>query len=105
MRFSRSILIVAVATMAMIVSAGSAMAHINGSTLNMIAPDFHSYTWCVAGNRDRVAIRQRHRLPDADPKRQQWRRGVARHGRPTVPLRHIPGYQPYPYGHDRKAIR
>ena len=44
MRFSQSILIVAVATMAMIVSAGSAMAHINGSTLNMIAPDFHSYT-------------------------------------------------------------
>ena len=44
MRFSQAILIAAVATMAMVVSAGSAMAHINGSTLNMIAPDSHNYT-------------------------------------------------------------
>ena len=44
MRFSKPILIAAVATMATAVSAGAAMAHINGSTLNMIAPDSHSYS-------------------------------------------------------------
>ena len=33
----------------------------------MIAPDFAQLQRCLAGDRDRVAVRQRHRLPDADP--------------------------------------
>jgi hypothetical protein len=50
MRFSKRILIAAVATAAMVVSAGSAMAHgINGSTMNMLVPEAHSYggSWPV----------------------------------------------------------
>jgi hypothetical protein len=42
MHFSRRILIAAVAATAMVVSAGPAMAHINGSTV-MVDPDSHSY--------------------------------------------------------------
>jgi hypothetical protein len=43
MRFTQRILIAAVATTAMVVSAGPAMAHINGSTM-MVVPESHSYT-------------------------------------------------------------
>ena len=44
MYFSKRTLIAAVATIAMVVSAGAAMAHgINGSTMNMAAPDSHGY--------------------------------------------------------------
>jgi len=43
MRSSKRILIAAVATMAVVVSAGPAMAHINGNTMNMFAPASHSY--------------------------------------------------------------
>jgi hypothetical protein len=54
MRFSKRILIAAVATMAMVVSAGAAMAHgINDSTMNMLIPDSQSYTgsWPVTVSR------------------------------------------------------
>jgi hypothetical protein len=45
MHFSKRTLIAAVATMAMVVSAGAAMAHgINGSTMNMVVPEAHSYS-------------------------------------------------------------
>jgi hypothetical protein len=50
MRFSKRILIAAVTTMAMVVSAGAAMAHgINGSTMNMVVPESHGYggSWPV----------------------------------------------------------
>jgi hypothetical protein len=50
MRFSKRTLIAAVATIAMVVSAGAAMAHgINGSTMNMVVPESHSYggSWPV----------------------------------------------------------
>jgi hypothetical protein len=45
MRFSQRILMAAVATTAMVASTGAAMAHgLNGSTMNMIVPDLHSYS-------------------------------------------------------------
>jgi hypothetical protein len=45
MRFSKRTLIAAVATTAMVVSAGAAMAHgINGSTMNLVVPESHSYS-------------------------------------------------------------
>jgi hypothetical protein len=45
MRFSRRMLIAAVATTAMVVPAGAAMAHgFNGSTINMVVPESQSYT-------------------------------------------------------------
>jgi hypothetical protein len=50
MSFSKWILIGAVATAAMVVSAGAAMAHsINGSTMNMVVPDSRGYggSWPV----------------------------------------------------------
>lgn len=49
MRSAKPILIAAVATMAVVVSAGPAKAHINGNTTNMFAPASHSYggTWPV----------------------------------------------------------
>jgi hypothetical protein len=45
MRFSQRILIAAVATTAMVVSPGAAMAHgFNGSTMNMLVPESHGYS-------------------------------------------------------------
>jgi hypothetical protein len=45
MRFPKRIsLTAAAATMAMVVSAAAAMAHINGNTMNMFAPASHSYS-------------------------------------------------------------
>jgi hypothetical protein len=45
MRSTKRILIAALAAMAMVLSAGAAMAHgINGSTLNMLVPESHSYS-------------------------------------------------------------
>jgi hypothetical protein len=44
MRFSRRILIVAAATAAMVVSTGAAIAHVNGSIMNMITPTSQSYS-------------------------------------------------------------
>jgi hypothetical protein len=44
MRFSKRILIAAVAATAMVISAGPAMAHINGSTMNMLIPESLSYS-------------------------------------------------------------
>jgi hypothetical protein len=45
MRFSQQILIAAVATTAMVVSAGAAMAHsFNGRTLDTVISDSHGYT-------------------------------------------------------------
>ena len=45
MRFSQRILIATVATTAMVVPAGAAMAHgYNGSTMNMVDPASHSYS-------------------------------------------------------------
>jgi hypothetical protein len=44
MRFSKPILIAAVATAAMVFSADAAMAHINGNTMNMLTPALHSYS-------------------------------------------------------------
>lgn len=53
MRFSQRILIAALATTAMLVSAGAAMAHINGSTMNLVIPASHSYSgaWPVTVTR------------------------------------------------------
>jgi Tfp pilus tip-associated adhesin PilY1 len=49
MRFSKRTLIAASATMAMLASAGPAMAHINVSTMNMDVPESQSYagSWPV----------------------------------------------------------
>jgi hypothetical protein len=45
MRFSQQILVAAVATTAMVVSAGAVMAHgFSSGTINMIAPGSHSYS-------------------------------------------------------------
>ena len=44
MRFSKPILIAAVATMAMVVSAGAAMAHINASTREYDCPRLRTAT-------------------------------------------------------------
>jgi hypothetical protein len=44
MHFPKRILIAAAATAAMVVSAGPAMAHINGSTMHMLVPDAHNYS-------------------------------------------------------------
>jgi hypothetical protein len=54
MRFSKRVLVGAVATAAMVVSAGAAMAHgINGSTMNMVVPASHGYggSWPVTVSR------------------------------------------------------
>jgi hypothetical protein len=54
MRFSKRILITAVATMALVVSARPAMAHgINVRTMNMVVPESHSYSgnWPVTVSR------------------------------------------------------
>jgi len=49
MRSAKRILIAAVATIAGVVSAGPAMAHINGNAMNIFAPASHTYggTWPV----------------------------------------------------------
>jgi hypothetical protein len=44
MRFSKRILVAVIATAAMAIPAGAAMAHINVSTMNMASPESHSYT-------------------------------------------------------------
>ncbi|MGB8909615.1 MAG: hypothetical protein WCC84_12800 [Candidatus Cybelea sp.] len=53
MRFSQQILIAAAATAAIVVSAGAAMAHVNGTAMNLIAPVSQSYSgsWPVTVSR------------------------------------------------------
>jgi hypothetical protein len=55
MRFSQQVLIAAVATTAMVVSAGAAMAH--GNTMNMFAPALHNYSgaWPVTVTRSQFS--------------------------------------------------
>jgi|SRR5580704_13297100 hypothetical protein len=43
MGFSKRILIAAIATAALVVSAGPASAHINGNTMNVVVPESRSY--------------------------------------------------------------